>query len=456
MLAGIKTGKKKRKNPTVTVTEVASETALPVALPAAARQPAGWPDSATVADHNNNNNTNVAEQLRHSLAAGIALSNKDAPTVAGAASAPFRSQLFRDLERRGKIKAASATASVEQGGDEHSTWVDADYSSIAATAATDKDESDMTVQELLWREKSSVSSLAEQEARNIVRRGQKRRATAVAADSDEEDERLMLHAVRGSDPSSKSSAAARGATVIHDRQYDRIASACGGWWWLESSRFRRHRLLALGNTVSLVMAPREHSLIPGKHFYLVPIAHAPSLTTCDETVWNELRRFQSSLRALSRADNQKILFYETVLPSKNVWQTRMEAIIVPDSVWQDAPLFYRSALTEQAEEWGTHQKLMKTDSTKDLRATIPKNFPYFYVEYGDGDGAGYVQMIESDSFPKDFGVDIIAGMMQLDPLRFRSNKSRSSSNNEEKERQVILHFLEKWKRFDWTVELDEE
>jgi hypothetical protein len=123
----------------------------------------------------------------------------------------------------------------------------------------------------------------------------------------------------------------------------------------------------------------------------------------------------------------------------------MDAIPIPQN--QDAPMFFKSALTEQAEEWGTHTKLLSTRD-KGLRRTIPKRFPYFYVEYAPGDG--FAQIIETQSFPKDFGVDTIAGVMRMDPIRLR----RKQTVSVDEEKRMILNFLAKWKPFDWTVELD--
>ena len=326
------------------------------------------------------------------------------------------------------------------------------------SSASAKDESDMTVQELLAHEKTATSTAADQEARNVLRRGKKKRHFKEAVDSDEEEERQLVNVglrsggeTSGGEATAKSARRDRARQIArHDRQ-EQITARC--WWWLESSRFDRRTLLALGDHASLVMAPAPLSVVPGRHFYLVPVPHAPSLTACDENVWHELRRFQDGLRSMAAAQQQEVLFFETVLPtsSSGFWQTRLEAVMVPRTVGADAPLYFKTALTEQAEEWGTHQKLMKTGNGKDLRATVPKNFHYFYIEYGPN-GQGYVQMIESRAFPKDFGADTVLGMMHRDPMRFRSGKPASK----EEERRIILQFLEKWKPYDWTVELDEE
>jgi len=336
----------------------------------------------------------------------------------------------------------------------------------------------MTVQELLLREKTSRHP-EEAEARNVLRRGKHKRGRfKEAADSDEEEERQLANMGLSKSTASKTSSASskqqqqqssqRARQIARHDRMEQITAQC--WWWLESGpRFDRRTLLALGNHVSLVLAPEGLSVGGhGRHFYLVPIPHTPSLTACDDPqVWHELRRFQASLRQLAAARRQGVLFYETVLPtnsSSTFWQTRLECVLVPRNVAADAPLYFSTALTEQAEEWGTHQKLMKTGGGKDLRGTIPQGFSYFYVEFGNNDDnntaaghpPGFVQMIETKgAFPKDFGADTILGMMHMDPLRFRS-KPAASSKNKEEERRVILQFLEEWKKYDWTVELDHD
>eukprot|EP00558_Chaetoceros_sp_UNC1202_P011130 CAMPEP_0197253884 /NCGR_PEP_ID=MMETSP1429-20130617/66601_1 /TAXON_ID=49237 /ORGANISM="Chaetoceros sp., Strain UNC1202" /LENGTH=111 /DNA_ID=CAMNT_0042716703 /DNA_START=29 /DNA_END=364 /DNA_ORIENTATION=+ len=108
-------------------------------------------------------------------------------------------------------------------------------------------------------------------------------------------------------------------------------------------------------------------------------------------------------------------------------------------------------MTEQAEEWGTHTKVLSTRG-KGLRRTIPKGFPYFNVEWDDG---GFAQIIENESNSnsfKDFGLDTIAGMMGLDPMKFNRRKKEDTSFDSE--RAAVLDFVKTWKEFDWTLALD--
>merc|ERR1712083_837279 len=106
------------------------------------------------------------------------------------------------------------------------------------------------------------------------------------------------------------------------------------------------------------------------------------------------------------------------------------------------------ALAEQADDFGTNNKPLSTKG-KGLRRTMPKGFPYFFVEW-DAPNQGVAQMIESYDFRQDFVADCIAGMTGADPIRFQRKKKFSS----EQERRHILDFLEKWKKYDWTEQLD--
>jgi hypothetical protein len=125
----------------------------------------------------------------------------------------------------------------------------------------------------------------------------------------------------------------------------------------------------------------------------------------------------------------------------------MECIPVPTQVERDAPMYFRAALMDVAEEWVTHKnKLLKVKQRVPIHHTVPKTFPYFAVEWDDG---GYAQVLESESFPKSFGVDTIANMLDIEPMRY--NKRRE---DDEKDRKSVLGFVEQWKKFDWTVELD--
>ena len=156
---------------------------------------------------------------------------------------------------------------------------------------------------------------------------------------------------------------------------------------MESNSFQTYRLVALGEHVSLVVAPPSARLQPDLlHFYLVPIKHAESfVVAASETrgVWEEVQRFQSSLNALYQTVGKGVLLMETVLAHKGFWQTRIEVVPIPLEQLQDAPIYFQSSMREQQQELnGTHTQLYKISSPpKTLSNVLPSksNFAYFYV-----------------------------------------------------------------------------
>ena len=286
-----------------------------------------------------------------------------------------------------------------------------------------KEEADMTVAELLVHEKTKRDDL---QVRNIL----KARHTRKAIDSDDE-EQMTLQTFQASKRQKQQQKTAR-----PDYQEQMLSKS---WWYIESRSFASQRLLVTGNYCTLVLAPHSHSLEFGNHFYLVPIQTASSWRDVeDEAVWAERQQF---LNALRKRYNNRVLSWETVLDTKQFYQARLEIVVVNEDAFYDAPLFFKTALNEQAEEWGTHNKLLKIQS---LRTSIPKNFSYFYLDYGGKNH--YLQVIENKSFPRDFAVDTIAGMLDVTPLRLRKQTVASTSESE-----VVQEFLKGWKEVDFTL-----
>ncbi|CAB9513655.1 CWF19-like protein 2 [Seminavis robusta] len=417
MLSGIKAGKRKRK---------ANKGSAPASGTTAQAAPSS--SSSTTAE----SNQSVADQLRQSLLAGIS------PPPTATSSLSTTTELPHErLAKSGRIQAASAKKKDNDG----------------ATAI------------LSMPPAAAMMSVDEEMARNVVRLGKKRRQkmNSTGMDSDDEEQRLVSLMIPDETTKLTKSAAkqekmdhkaAQRATSRQLAQLDRqdqMTAHC--WWWLESSRFAKHRLIALGNHVSLVMAPLNKSIKEGRHFYLVPIQHAESLAGCDEEVWEELQRFQQALRQVfDKEYNCGVIFSETVLTSNKFSQTRMEVIPLKRKKWLDAELFLRQALTEQLDDvHGTHNKLLSTKG-KGLRRTVPKQMAYCYVEW-DTNSNGLAIILEQQQgqqFPPDFAADTIAGMTGADPVRFQRNKKFTP----EQERDLVVAFCQKWKPYDWTDQLE--
>lgn len=402
----------------------------------------------------NEANLSVAERLKQALASGAPLYGSKAPPKSY-------------MERMVGDGATSSTANDNSNG---VLVLDAPGS---ASAYNKKREEDMTVAELAAKERvtgENSMSWNEHMTRDILRVGKKRKMKARGAgeDSDEEIERMKKHlpdyhlnnkgdetkiARKSAEQVEKEEQRNRRRQIDQYRKQEKITSMCS--WWINSSSFAKDRLLAFGKHVSLMMAPPSASLVPGHQFYLVPLKHAPSMVDCDDhEVREELKLFRNSLENMYARERKGIILCETVMPNKNFWQTKIEVIPVPFSQLQDAPIYFKSALVEQAEEFGTHTKLLKTSGNKQLRSVIPKKFPYFSIDWGNissSSSTGYAQIIESSSFPRDFGLDTLAGMMELDPVRFHRKKKFPKGF----EAELVADFSAKWKAFDWTQRIED-
>ncbi|KAF7130768.1 hypothetical protein RHSIM_Rhsim10G0205200 [Rhododendron simsii] len=72
---------------------------------------------------------------------------------------------------------------------------------------------------------------------------------------------------------------------------------------------------------------------------------------------------------------------------------------------------FSSGIDEAEDEWSQHnsKKLIDT-SVKGLRGSIPKDFPYFHVEFELN--KGFVHVIEDEQqFKANFGLNVIRGML---------------------------------------------
>jgi hypothetical protein len=451
MLSGIRTGKKKRKIKANLDSNSNSnpEEAVQVQAQAQEQEEQGvglhipvQVGSSLDVDSNASENVSVAAKLKAALASG----GGEALQQSFAASRPLD-----HLERRGRIQTGETTSAINTNTNTTSAIV------VDATSKRiDKKEEDMTVQELAAQERQSKMSWDEQMTRNLARVGKKKRSRKSGGDggSDEEVERLQ-RLLPGGEQSNNDKARQRDrhVQINQHQQQEKVTSKCS--WWIESSAFSRHRLLALGNHISLVMAPPAASLQAGHHFYMVPLKHAKSFVDCDDddAVWQEVHRFHDSLQKMYAKKGKGVILLETVLPNKGFWQTKIEAVPVPFAILQDAPIYFKSAMAEQTETWGTHNKLLKTALQKPLKTVIPKDFPYFSVFWSSistSPSTGFAQIIEAANFRHDFGLDTLAGMMDLDPIRFQ----RKQKFSYKEERKSIADFLSSWKSVDWTVDLD--
>jgi transposase len=129
----------------------------------------------------------------------------------------------------------------------------------------------------------------------------------------------------------------------------------------------------------------------------------------------------------------------------------VECIPVDDDVFARAPLVFKQEIGEAESEWSQHHAMRLMDtSQKGLRGCIPRQFPYFSVEFGYR--KGFAHIIDDESKWKgDFGRSVMVGLMGLkEEDMYR--KARKEGNQAQVESKS--EFLSQWEAFDWTQQLD--
>ncbi|KAF7148428.1 hypothetical protein RHSIM_Rhsim03G0051600 [Rhododendron simsii] len=87
---------------------------------------------------------------------------------------------------------------------------------------------------------------------------------------------------------------------------------------------------------------------------------------------------------------------------------------------------------------------------KGLRGSVPKDFPYFHVEFGLN--KGFVHVIDDEQqFKANFGLNVIRGGMLKLPEE--DIYGRRKHDSEETQKQAVSSFARDWPHFDWTKKL---
>ncbi|XP_010552845.1 PREDICTED: CWF19-like protein 2 [Tarenaya hassleriana] len=148
---------------------------------------------------------------------------------------------------------------------------------------------------------------------------------------------------------------------------------------------------------------------------------------------------------------KEVVFLETVMGlSQQRRHCMIECIPLPQDIAKEAPLYFKKAIDEAEDEWSQHnaKKLIDT-SVKGLRNSIPKDFPYFHVEFGLN--RGFVHVIDDEKqFNGNLGMNVIRGMLQLpEEDMYRPRRYET----EESQKQAVVSFSREWEPFGWTKQL---
>ncbi|XP_069747349.1 CWF19-like protein 2 isoform X2 [Narcine bancroftii] len=210
----------------------------------------------------------------------------------------------------------------------------------------------------------------------------------------------------------------------------------------ENPELPKHLIIAIGVKVYLCL-PNCQSMTEG-HCLIVPLQHHTAGTILDEDIWEEVQLFRKTLVKMLEDKGLDCVFFETSMRLKKRLHMVYECIPLPQDLGDVAPIYFKKAIMEADEEWAMNKKLVDL-STRDIRRAVPKGLPYFSVDFGLQ--GGFAHIIENeDKFPFYFGKEIIGGMLDLEPRRWR----KPHRENFDDQRKKVLQFSQWWKSYDCT------
>ncbi|KAG6832004.1 hypothetical protein H0H92_006040 [Tricholoma furcatifolium] len=249
--------------------------------------------------------------------------------------------------------------------------------------------------------------------------------------------------------------------AINDYKRTQKALATCNFCYGEDDSPPKAPVIAMGTRVYLSCTLTDE-LVEG-HCLIVPIQHHLTMLDGDDDVWDEVRNFMKCLMRMFAEEDKGVVFYETVITLKWQKHTVIECVPLPWEQFELIPGYFKESILTSEAEWSQHKKLIDFSARPGgfRRAMVP-NLPYFMVQFDHKGEKGYGHVIEgSDTadgealeegergggdFPSYFAGEIIGGVLELEPRRWRRPKRLDFRANKDR----VAQFKKKYDRFDWT------
>ena len=249
----------------------------------------------------------------------------------------------------------------------------------------------------------------------------------------------------------------------------------------------REQVLAIGHKVFLALG-RSEPLLDG-HCFIRSISHCDtSVVSADEDTLSEINHLKKKLVEMHRQNGKSVVFSEIMKHKCKKYDKHLviECFPIRESLLSDAKMFFKvsrlntvlcpsvhlsdsspqKSILECEAEWSMNKKLVEVDG-KELSRVVPKALPYFWVShdtnsvglsvfshlntcilcvqvtFGEGNN-GYAHVIEEeDSFATYFAAEVIGGILDIEPRRWRKPRPNFHRNKNE-----VLQMKAEWKKFD--------
>lgn len=202
----------------------------------------------------------------------------------------------------------------------------------------------------------------------------------------------------------------RDEAVREAQKMEKILDTCNKCF--DSPKMTKDLVVFVGKTIYLAI-PYYEALIP-HHLTISAIQHVPCVTMIDEEVWEEFKSLKKALTKFFFDRNEDVVFFETVKYLNR--RPHMEVQMIASKEFETIQFYFKKAIQE-SETRTLNKKLVDIKSDKNIRSSIPRGLPYFWIDFGN---TGMAHVIENqEDFPSNFAQEIIGGMLNLDVNRWR-------------------------------------
>lgn len=160
--------------------------------------------------------------------------------------------------------------------------------------------------------------------------------------------------------------------IREHQRMEKILDTCNKCF--DSPKMDKDLVIHVGKKI-YVAIPCYEGLV-NHHLVISPIQHVPCATMVDEDVWEEFSNLKKALAQFFFNRKEDVVFFETV---KNLHRKpHMEIHCVASSELEMVQFYFKKAIQE-SEKSTLNKKLIDIKGDKNIRRSVPRGLPYFWV-----------------------------------------------------------------------------
>ncbi|KAG5674851.1 hypothetical protein PVAND_004796 [Polypedilum vanderplanki] len=208
----------------------------------------------------------------------------------------------------------------------------------------------------------------------------------------------------------------RDEAIREAQKMEKVLDSCNKCF--DSPKMNKDLIVHVGKTIYLAIT--HHEPLVNHHLTISPISHVSCSTALDEEVWEEFKNLKRALTQFFFSKNEDVVFFETVKYLHR--RPHMEVHVISSKDFEMIQFYFKKAIQE-SETRTMNKKLIEIKNDKNIRSSIPRSLPYFWIDFGN---SGMAHVIENqDEFPSNFAQEIIGGMLSLNVNKWRKPRKEA-------------------------------